>query len=159
MKRSLCLELCNPTRGRRQVDVIMSSVVLYQYVIVGEERYVHVWSSVDTMQFLCTISLHSTAGFPLAISQTRNFIATASTIHTAIKVLAVVVVVVVVVVVAVVVAAAAVAVAAVAVVAVAVVAAAVAVVVVLVVVALYQQWQYRCEMRNVVWRQWGKSAR
>ena len=107
-----CLQFCHPAEGRRLSwgCIIMSSVVLCwcQYIVVGEDRFVHVWNSADSMQFLCTISLHSTSGFPLAVSQTRNFIATASTIHTAVKVVViVVVVVVVVVVVAVVVAAAA----------------------------------------------------
>ena len=60
--------------------------VLCQYVIVGEERFVYVWSAADSMQFVCTLSLHSTCGFPLCVSQTRNLIATASTVHTAIKV-------------------------------------------------------------------------
>ena len=66
--------------------VIAMCVVIGQYVIVGEERFVHIWNSVDSLQFVCTISLHSTAGFPLSVSQTRSLLATASTIHTAVKV-------------------------------------------------------------------------
>ena len=62
-----------------------------QYVVVGEERFVHVWNAVDSLQFVCTISLHSTAGFPLAVSKTCSLLATASTIHTALKVYIVVV--------------------------------------------------------------------
>jgi len=61
-------------------------VVCGQYVVVGEERFVHVWNAVDSLQFVCTISLHSTAGFPLAVSKTCSLLATASTIHTALKV-------------------------------------------------------------------------
>jgi len=65
--------------------------VCAQYVVVGEERFVHVWNAVDSLQFVCTISLHSTAGFPLAVSKTCSLLATASTIHTALKVYIVVV--------------------------------------------------------------------
>jgi len=57
-----------------------------QYVIVGEEHFVHVWNAAGAMQFVCTLNLHSTSGFPLAVSQTRNLVATVSTIHTAVKV-------------------------------------------------------------------------
>lgn len=58
-----------------------------QYIVVGEDRFVHIWEAAGSMPFLCTITLHSTSGFPLSVSQTRSLVATASTIHTAVKVL------------------------------------------------------------------------
>ena len=55
-------------------------------MIVGEDRFVHIWNAVDSVLYVCTIALHSTSGFPLAVSPTRSLMATASNVHTAVKV-------------------------------------------------------------------------
>jgi len=59
---------------------------LCQYLIVGEDRFVHVWNATESMSFVCSVSLHTTNGFPFTVSQTQAMLATASTIHTAVKV-------------------------------------------------------------------------
>jgi hypothetical protein len=54
--------------------------------MVGDEKFLHIWENSEAAPFISTINLHSTSGFPIAISHTRNLVATGSTIHTAIKV-------------------------------------------------------------------------
>ena len=56
-----------------------------KYIIIGEDRFLHIWDT-DSLAFLSTINLHSVSGFPFTVSPVMNYVATASTIHTAIKV-------------------------------------------------------------------------
>ena len=56
-----------------------------QYIIAAEGHFLHIWSS-ETCRLHSTVALHSVFQYPIAVSEQFNYVATASTIHTAIKI-------------------------------------------------------------------------
>ena len=56
-----------------------------RHVVAGEGHFVHIWNAADGV-YLSRINIHSVYKFPMAVSPRYNIIATASNIHTAIKV-------------------------------------------------------------------------
>ena len=54
-------------------------------VLAAADNFLHVWST-KTGASTFTVNLHSTPGYPIAVSSQRNLVATGSTIHTAVRV-------------------------------------------------------------------------
>lgn len=93
--RRFCLILLNVTDNSSKLmnthssnsQIIMSSTFTFdgRLALASAENFLHVWST-DSAAFLHSINIHSTPDFPVSVSPNRNFVATGSTIHTAIKV-------------------------------------------------------------------------